>query len=195
MAIKNGYLKLEQLKEAVGEDTGDHDEAYERAIEAASRQIDEFRGDQFWLEQTPTARLFRADHPLILWTGDFATPTGLTVAVDLDGDGLYETVWSTDDFSAEPLRRLNGRPFDRIIAVGDKSFPCASPRPTIEVTARWGWPAIPTAVVQACQILAIDAFKSKDLTGGVAGLSDLGPIRIAAFNPQARALLLPYKLP
>ena len=195
MAIKRGYLKLEQLKEAVGEDSELHDEAYERAIEAASRQIDEFRGDQFWLDQTPTARLFRAEHPLILWTGDFADTTGLTVATDLDGDGTYETVWATDDVSAEPLRRLNGRPFDRLIACGGRLFPCARPRPTVQVTARWGWPAIPEAVIQACQILAIDNFKSKDLTGGVAGLSDLGPIRIAAFNPQARALLLPYKLP
>jgi hypothetical protein len=195
VSVTNGYLKLEQLKEAVGEDSELHDEAYERAIEAASRQIDEFRGDQFWLDQTPSARLFRAEHPLILWTGDFATPTGLTVATDLDGDGIYETVWATTDFSVEPLRRLNGRPFDRIIAVGDKEFPCAYARPTVQVTARWGWPAVPEAVEQACQILAIDHFKSKDLTGGVAGFSDLGPVRVAAFNPQARALLMPYKLP
>jgi len=195
VGITNGYLKLEQLKEAVGEDSEAHDEAYERAIEAASRQIDEFRGDQFWLDATPTARLFRADNPLILWTGDFSTTVGLTVAVDLDGDGTYETVWVSTDISAEPLRRLNGRPFDRIIAIGDKRFPCAQARPTVRVTARWGWAAVPEAVEQACQILAIDHFKSKDLTGGVAGFSDLGPIRVAAFNPQARALLLPYKLP
>lgn len=195
MADTHGYITIEQLKEAVGEDSETQDDAYTRAIEAASRQIDEFRGDQFWLEQTPTARLFRANNPFILFTGDFATTVGLIVAVDLDGDGTFETVWESTDVSAEPLRRMNGRPFDRIIAVGDKRFPCAYARPTVQVTAKWGWPEVPDPVVQACQILAIDHFKSKDMTGGVAGFNDLGAVRVSAFNPQARALLLPYKLP
>lgn len=195
MAIVNGYLTLTQLKTAIGETTSDHDADYERAIEAASRQIDEFRGDQFWLEAVPTPRIFRPDHPDLLWTGDFASTTGLTVETDDDGDGIYETMWDPDEWQAEPLRRLNGRPFDRLVAIGAREFPPFYARASVRVTARWGWPQVPQAVVQACQILAVDHFKSKDLTGGVAGFSDLGAIRVPGFAPQAKALLAPYELP
>ena len=195
MAVVRGYVSLDALKEAVGELSEDHDDAYERAIEAASRQIDEFRGDQFWKESTPTARYFRTDNPYLLWTGDYADTTTMTVASDTAGDGTFGTVWAATDWQAEPFRRLNGRPFDRLVAIGDKCFPVTWARASVRVTAHWGWAAIPEAVEQACQILAIDHFKSKDLTGGVAGFGDLGAIRVSAFNPQARALLMPYKLP
>jgi hypothetical protein len=197
VAITNGYLTLAALKLALGDTGSTNDEAYERAIEAASRQIDEFRGDQFWLVATPTPRLYRPTSPDLLWTGDFSTTTGLVVEVDEDEDGDYETVWVAADYSAEPLVRLPGRPFDRLVAIGENCWPMPhyTNRPTVRVTARWGWPAVPKEVEQACQILAIDHFKSKDLTGGIAGFNDLGAVRISAFNPQARALLAPYKLP
>jgi len=194
VAIVHGYLKLEALKDAIGEQTETHDDAYERAIEAASRQIDEFRGDQFWAETAPSPRIFRADHPDLLWTGDYADTTGMVVATDDDCDGVYETTWAADEWQPEPLRRLNGRPFHRIVAVGSKQFPLSYARASVRVTARWGWSAVPEAVEQACQILAIDHFKSKDLTGGVAGFSDLGAIRVPGFAPQARALLAQYEL-
>lgn len=42
-------------------------------------------------------------------------------------------------------------------------------RARVEVTAHWGWPELPWQVVQACQILAMDHFKSKDMTGSSAG--------------------------
>lgn len=195
MAIVNGYMTLLEIKAAIGETTTDHDADYERAIEAASRQIDEFRGDQFWLQATPGPRIYRPDHPELLWTGDFADTTGLTVATDEDGDGVFETEWAPEEWQPEPLWRLNGRPFDRIVACRGKHFPMTYARASVRVVARWGWAAVPLAVKQACQILAIDHFKSKDLTGGVAGLSDLGVIRVSGFAPQAKALLAPYELP
>lgn len=197
MAITNGYISLDALKEAIGENTDEHNDAYERAIEAASRQIDEFRGDQFWREPTPVPRLFRPDNPDVLFTGDFADLDGMLVEIDEDEDGTFAATWEHPaDWSPEPLRRLNNRPYDRIVAVAEPfPVPVYLSRPLVRVTAHWGWPAIPDAVVQACQILAIDHFKSKDLTGGVAGFSDLGVVRVAAFNPQARALLAPFKLP
>lgn len=189
------YCTLEELKEALGEQTGIRDDLYELAIAAASEQIDEFRGHHFWLEDTPTQRLFVPDNPGMLWTGDFADTQGLAVATDADDDGEFETEWQPGDWQPEPLQRLNGRPYTRLIAVGDHEFPLSWGRATVRVTARWGWVQVPKPVRQACRILAVDHFKSKDLTGGVAGFSDFGPVRISAFNPQAKALLQPYKLP
>jgi hypothetical protein len=48
-----------------------------------------------------------------------------------------------------------------------------SPRARVRITAKWGWPAVPAQVAQACQILAIDYYKSKDFTNGSAGTTGL----------------------
>lgn len=206
MAVKNGYITLPDLKAALGDlDHDGNDAQYERAIEAASRQIDSWYGGQFWKEPTPVARLFRAENPHMVWTGDLADTTGLIVKTDDDGDGVFETTWTSAEWQAEPFVRINNRPYQQIVAVGGRCFPTRrrhdewrhtiGMRPRVQVTASWGWPAVPDEVEQACQILAVDHFKSKDLTGGIAGFGDFGPIRIASFNPQAKALLEPLRVP
>lgn len=47
------------------------------------------------------------------------------------------------------------------------------PRARVRITANWGWPAVPSQVVQACQVIAIDNYKSKDFTNGSAGTTGL----------------------
>lgn len=194
MAIDHGYLPLATLKYALREQHDERDEVYERAIEAASRQIDEFCNRQFWSDTVATARVFRPTEPNVVWTGDFATDVGVTVEVDAGDAGFWAPLNATQ-WQAEPFVRRRGRPFDRITSTGVDEFRWWGFRPSVKVTARWGWLAAPKEVEQACLMLSIDHYKSKDLTGGVAGFSELGPIRIAAFNPQARALLQPFRDP
>lgn len=197
VAIDHGYIGLDPMKDALRERNEERDDVYERAIEAASRQIDEFCGRQFWSEVTGTARVFLPTEPHVVWTGDFATDSGVTVELDTSGTGTW-TPLEQIYWQAEPFVRRRGRPFDRITSTAG---PCGGEfrwwggRPSVKVTARWGWLAAPKEVEQACLMLAVDHYKAKDLTGGVAGFGDLGPVRIAAFNPQARALLLPFRDP
>lgn len=192
------YLSVDQLKQAIGGDSFDSadDELLQMAVSAASRQIDEFRGDQFWRQAQVSERVFVAEHPDVLWTGDFATTDGLEVKT---WTGTVWAPWAPTDWQAEPLRRHSERAYTRLVAVGTLAFPVhlegRRGMANVKVTAKWGWPAIPAEVTMACQILAVDAWKSKDLMGGVAGFGDLGTIRISAFNPQAKALLRPFKLP
>lgn len=195
MAVTHGYISLDALKVAINDPGDARDDDYDRVIAAASRQIDTWYGGQFWREPTPVARLFRAEDYEVLWAGEFATTTGLVVETDDDEDGTFETVWDAADWQAEPLVRSNGRPFDRIVAVGDLEFPVGCRRASVRVTAAWGWPAVPAEVEQACLLLAVDHYKAKDLTGGVAGFADFGAVRIAAFNPQAKALLEHLRVP
>jgi hypothetical protein len=75
----------------------------------------------------------------------------------------------------------------------------------VQVTAQWGWAAVPVEVSQACQILAIDHYKSKDFTNGSAGISGLATgsfggqktvmVVQAPFNPLAVKLLCHLKDP
>lgn len=188
----NGYLLRDELKAALGDCGSVHDDAYERAIEAASRQIDEFCHRHFWKTTTPTPRVFSALTPYAVHTDDIATATGLTVEVYATGgvwSELATTAWAT-----EPSVPFNGRPITRLVSY-DGAFPTSAVRPQVRVTAVWGWPAVPPQVVQACQMLAIDHYKSKDLTGGVAGFGEFGPVRVASFSAQARALLEHLRLP
>lgn len=55
---------------------------------------------------------------------------------------------------------------------GETGYP-RSQRARVRITARWGWPSVPSQVVQACQVIAIDNYKSKDFTNGSAGTTGL----------------------
>lgn len=192
MTVAHGYISLDALKVAVGDPGDVRDDDYERAISAASRQIDEWCGRHFWQEPTPVARVFVPDTPCVIWTGDFATLAGLTVETDVNGAGTWLSL-AAPYWQAEPFTPRAGRPYDRITAASYGVFPWFTWWPSVRVTARWGWPSVPSAVEQACLQLAVDHYKAKDLTGGVAGFGDFGPVRVSAFNPQARSLLAPFK--
>lgn len=186
------------------------DDAYDTAIAAASAQIDEYMDDQFWMEPTAIIRTFRPDDVRVLWSGSFASTADMVVKLDMDDDGVFETTLAATDWQAGPTDRRPGRPFDRIELLSPASrFPGAwrgdpyygygafpgygsyrfnydqryrSLRSRVQVTAHWGWPAIPWQVKQACQIIALDHFKSKDMSGTSAGLS---PASSSVFNAQS----------
>ena len=50
----------------------------------------------------------------------------------------------------------------------------------VQVTAKWGWAAVPTDVKNACRRLAQMRYKSKNAPFGVAGVGDMGAIHIKA---------------
>lgn len=197
MEPDHGYITLAEFKKALSDEQNtDYDALYVWAIETASRQVDDERGDQFWRSPAPTVRTFRPESSRILWVGDFATTEGLVIRTDEADNGTYGTTWSPSDYSAELDEGVRGmiRPFVKLVAVGSRTFPTAGYRRSVEVTAEWGWPEVPRQVRQATQILSLDHFRSRDLTGGVAAFSDAGPVRVAAFNPIARKIMSELKL-
>lgn len=193
----HGYITLAEFKKALNDEQNtDYDALYVWAIETASRQVDDERGDQFWRPDAPTVRTFRPESPRLLWVGDFATESGLIVRTDDSDNGSYDTTWASLDYSAETDEGVRGmiRPFVKLVAVGGRVWPTSGYRRSVQVTATWGWPEVPRQVKQATQILALDHFRSRDLTGGVAAFNDAGPVRVAAFNPIARKILSELKL-
>lgn len=135
-------------------------------------------------------REFAALTPHVVLIDDVATAAGLAVEA-YAGSGTWAVMLSTQ-WAVDPTAAFNGRPLNRLVSY-DGMFPTGA-RPQVRVTAVWGWPAVPAQVRQACQILAVDHYKSKDMTGGVAGFGDAGPVRVAAFNPQARNLIESLRL-
>jgi hypothetical protein len=183
----------------------------------------------------PTVRVFEAVRPRDLATPSFSTTDGLVVELDVDGDGTFETTVPVGDVQAVPVTPKFGWPHQRIQLVGSQTFPGTTwsyyggygygygsypgyylpsyggewfPRSTrarVRVTAQWGWPAVPAQVVQACQILAISYYKTKDLTGGQAGTSGLSTgtfggqktvmLSGGAMDPEAAHLLCGLREP
>jgi hypothetical protein len=177
VAITHGYIQLEDLKKAVGDSSASDDSLYETAIESASRMIDRWCARDgtrhFWVEDAPQPRVFQPFNRYLVRTGFFTTTTGLSIETDEDGDGVFETVWSVTDWVAEPTVRPGGEPFDHITAAGVlRGFPVNGRRPCVRVTALWGWPTIPAPVKQACQMVAVALYKSKDYVGSNVGFTE-----------------------
>lgn len=221
------YLTVDQLKTALQITNDAKDDLLQLAITSASRQIDTHCRDQFWSSSTPSVRVLAPDYPGDVFTGAYASTVGMTVETDDDNDGVFETLWASTDWQAEPLVPQAGYPFNRVVAVGSRRFPGARQRPytylrypyyggdwgshggqaawaahsrraRVRITAQWGWPSIPAQVQQACQVIAIDNYKSKDFTNGSAGVTSLatgssGSARsslvVHSLSPMACALL------
>lgn len=169
-----------------------------RAVTTASVAIDAFCNRSFSQDGSATAKVFRPQTWETCPVVDISTTTGLVVKTDDDDDGVFETTWSSTDYELEPLNGLNGPlvwPYTRVRAVGDRVFPMGTRRSPVQVTARWGWAAIPSPVVQSALHLTVDLWKRKDATWGLVGSNEFGAVRISQnLYSQVAGLLAPYVL-
>lgn len=198
MALGDPYATLTEMRAYLGADDTKDDAKITDALNSVSREIEKYCGRQFNLAGVATARIYYPDSRWLAKTDDFATVTGLVIAVDSNNDGVYETTWTSADYQLEPLNNVvegeSGWPYNTIRAVSTQTFPTAgmaNSRAPLQVTAAWGWTAVPSPVKQACLILGAETFKLKGAPFGVAGMDQFGPIRVRD-NPMAAKKLAPY---
>lgn len=192
MAIANGYATLAEIKTFVSWGSGaDFDADLERAVEAASRMIDQYCGRVFYDTGTATAKTFVADHAYELDVPDFHTTTGLVVATDTTGDGVFDTTWAATDYQVEPVDPTPGWPWRTVVAIDRYTFPTGVRRARSQVTARWGWVAVPKDVAHTCLIVASELWRRKDAPFGLVGEGS----RIAATEYPILARLDGYLRP
>lgn len=193
MTITNGYCTQAQFNSWVGLDD-DYDEAASHiAINAASRNIDEYCHRRFYSDDAVSTLTYQATDPYRLIVQDFQTLTGLIVATD-DGDtGSYSTTWTINtDFVACLWRdELTGSPYAEIEAVGGRCFPTGGRRSRrVSVTSRAHWAAVPPDVTLASLIESSQMFRRKDSPDGIAGGEGFGAVRISRFQDPTVAKLL-----
>jgi hypothetical protein len=193
MAITNGYASLNQVKAALRITDAVDDTLLELAVESASRLIDGYSERYFYTGGT-TTRYYATEDPYVVQIDDFRTLASLKTSSD--ADGVYDITWTATDYQAEPSNDFHGGlpwPYTRIRAVGDYTFP-STPENTVEVSAVFGWPNIPTAITQATVIQASRIFKRLDSPLGVAGFGDIGVMRVSnGLDPDVRMLVEPYR--
>lgn len=198
-ALGRYYCSVEELKSRLN--IGDTADDFELtlAVEAASGAIDEITGRYFW-RGTDT----RTYVPQSIYRQEFddiATTTGLTLMADRDGDGTYEETWTLGtDFQLEvsPGAYNQGAkgeqwPWTAMNIIGPKFIPVVWPwshQDRLQLTAVFGWPAVPRNVKMATLIAAADLFRRKDAPFGVAGFDGFA-IRLQQ-NPIILQLLKRY---
>ena len=197
MAITNGYATLAEAKAYLSIVDSIDDTMLESMVEAASRAIDNIAGRRFYLDTSASARLYRGTNPYILTVDDFGSTTGLALALDTGGDGTYETVLTYNtDYVVEPFNAVAmGKPYTQITLVGGQLLPWLLPNlmPSVQLTAKWGYPTVPDDISQACLILTADMYKRKDSVGGNLGISELGAIRMSPLGRDIAAMTRAYR--
>jgi hypothetical protein len=187
------YCTTSELKAHLRIDDSVDDTELAAVITATSRAIDQHCGQFFYSSAgsrvyTPTSPGWVATHPV-------ASTSGLSVVTGTDGS--FSTSWTLGtDYVLKPDNGRNDAgmvvPYTRLVAVGSKGFPCLA-RPTVQVTATFGWASVPDAVNRACLIKAARVFRRRDTPEGIAGGVEFGAIRVSSReDPDAAMLLAPY---
>ncbi len=200
MAITNGYTTLQEVKDILrlGTAVSEDDALLERCVESASRHIERY------CERTFTAgsatRIYTPNDSYICEIDDLITLASIKTSTDADGS--FDTTWTTSDYQLEPLNGIAGgvyTPYTRIRAVGDYlfptvNFPDSQGEATVQVIGLFGWgTAVPTDIVQACNLLAVREFKRYDSPLGVAGFGEIGVVRVSRTDPDIESLLAPFR--
>lgn len=202
MALTNAYTTLARFKSFVGIPDGGDDVRCELAVQAASRQIDEHCGQFFWVDTSAQIRTYLTDGCPVLNVDAISTVTGLIVKTDQNYDGTYETTLTINtDFIVEPVNALRMSPVQpytslRINTASSSAYFPSSVYglPTVQVTAVFGWPAVPPDVEMACLLQARQLFKAHDATFGAFSLGDTGiAMRVRKMDQVAEGLLEPFR--
>lgn len=194
MTITNGYTTLQTVKTALGIplDVYDEDSFIEATVESVSRLIDEYTGRRFFVE-TGT-RYYAPSNGDEVYVDDLLTVT--TLKTDDDGDGTFETTWTTTDYHLMPLNAAaNNRPYTWIetSGYGNHEFPVGIKR-SMQITGTFGFAATtPMPVSEACKIQSIRLYKRKDAPFGVIAGGDMqSNMTIPDLDPDVKMLLSPY---
>lgn len=198
MTASRGYLSVVDLQAAVDDPSPVDQGRYQAAIDAASRQIDAWCDQagtrHFWCSEQPEPRVFFPVNRYLVRPGFIASLEGLVVETDEDHDGVFDTVWDAAEWEAQPMGRPAGEAFDQITATGTRRFPLNGRLQAVRITATYGWLEIPAPVRQACQMLAIALYKTKDFTGGDMGWGSPDGAAGTSVYATARSLVERYQL-
>jgi len=200
MSTTTGYCSLPAVRYTVGIKSDTHDADIDRAIEAASRAIDNLTGRYFYQDTAVQTRYYQADPADLGWlpVGDISTTTGLVVKTDDDVDGTFENTWTENDLTGSygyRLQPLNaaGAPVAPWTALEAISGIWPATARTVEVTAKFGWENVPAPVEQAALLQTIRLWKRKDAPFGIMGTPETGVVQIARLDPDVAALVRPYR--
>lgn len=204
------YAELPLVKSQLGKITvDDRDEMIQASIMAASRMVDvecglwpgAFRADTVVssrvVELMGNVRAVPHTYGMAPSRSAIAVPpiasaTGLVVGAGSMFSNTYST-WTAGTYVYGPAGAPNlGEP---ITWLGVPNAMLGQTIDSIQVTARWGWPTIPSQIEMATRLLAARLYRRKDSPQGVITSADWGAVRVSRTDPDVHALLFPFMTP
>lgn len=184
-----------QLKAWLNIDDSADDAVLALVTASASQMVRSYCGRSFTVDtaQAATARYFTRQDDYLVFIDDCWSIT--EVATDDGDDGTYSIIWGASDWQADPVggvgpNGLDGWPYTSLRAVGALEFPAAA-RPSVKVTAKWGFSAMPSDVLQATLMVAGEIFKAR--SGGFEVFTADASFTPIRRNMLVRDLLNPYR--
>lgn len=201
MPVIVDYCTLAELKDQLRITDAVDDVKLASCIVSASRVVDQLANRTFGTAGAPVARVFTPAWGLYLdgrpavQVDPFTSTVGLEVKLDRDGDGTYETTLTAADFDVWPFdASQTGQPFTHLVSKPNYVNALEYGYNTIQVTATWGYGAVPDAVKQATLLQAARFFVRRDSPYGQSG-SPTTPTAtlLDMVDPDVVLLLAPYK--
>jgi len=192
------YASLASFKQAIGIGTADttDDTALQSVLDATDALIDNYCDRRQGFGTATETRYYTASDWSYVLTDDLVSIT--TLQTDDNGDNVYETTWAagTDYVLAPSNNALDGWPYTEIdtSVTAPRAFPSGVYR-GVKVVGVFGWPSVPSAVVQSAVIQASAVWSSRTSPFGVIGSQELGGIlrQTRALHPEAQVLLEAYR--
>lgn len=192
MAWEPDYCTVAELKRyaRIPSDNTDDDVEIALDVTAASRAVDEFCGPmrQFGTVaaqlRTYEARPVRRSGRGYVWRADIDDLTTVSgLVVEVDGEAV-----TSDDYTLYPLNALaEGRAYEWVDLAGYAT--------EVEITAAWGWSAVPTPVKRATMMQGNRFRIRRGSPFGIAGSPEQGSeLRLLAkIDPDVSVILRKYR--
>lgn len=200
------YVDKDDLKAYIGLTGTAQDDNIDTAIDSASRLIDSICGRKFSQDESVVVKTFTPKSSIYLDTPDISTTTGLIVKVDDNDDGTFETTLTLNtDYIVEPTNprviKITGgttyyEPYNKITILDTRSSERFDPsiKNNVQVTAKFGYSAIPEDIKTATLIQALRYFKRKDTPFNTYGDINTGVSELfSRLDPDVQTILKGHK--
>jgi len=204
MALGDNYIDAATFKAHAQIGDTDNDTEIAAVLTAVSRQVERYCGRQFNKSGSGGAsgsarEFFPSRCGTYVLVDDMTGDGSITVEHDTTLDGSYATTIASTKYTFWPQNQvvdgISGWPYTRINLHNGQRFTVdPEGRPTVRVTAHWGWAAVPTDVTQAVLIQATRIFRRKYSAEGLSvGAGEFVFRTPAKLDGDVEALLLPYR--
>jgi hypothetical protein len=200
------YVDKDDLKAYIGLTGTAQDNNIDTAIDSACRLIDSICGRKFSQDESVVVKTFTPKSSIYLDTPDISTTTGLIVKLDDNDDGTFETTLILNtDYIVEPTNprviKITGgttyyEPYNKITILDTRSSERFDPsiKNNIEITAKWGYSAVPEDIKTATLIQALRYFKRKDTPFNTYGDINTGVSELfSRLDPDVQTILKGHK--
>lgn len=163
MAVDDAYISAADFRARISKTVTDDDGVLDGILKGVSRLLDRECGRFFGKDAEAVTRHYDGNGLARLYIDDIASVADLIVKVDLDGDYAYdggdETLTKDTHFWLGPPNAALGseaKPYRYLEIVPNNGRLSVWPEQVraVQVTAIFGWPAVPEAIIDAVVMMA-----------------------------------------